>query len=245
MEKSIKKMKFYVPMMLLTGTLTFLSPLGTMNVNAEEEEEVLYEEEVGEEKQEKIDEEKNVDNVPSGLPVEKEERKIEEATAENNENQAINADPNKYLDNENYYPETDPSENNGQYIPDSVKDEVDIKLSQPSETPKDETPSETPDNETPSETPENETTVSTPSATPTATPVVTTEIPKMGTDQSYFNKVTGSVTLGVLVLSALVALIKKLKNATKYSSLMAEIEEKKAEEIVKEEKSEKNLTKKR
>lgn len=194
---NIKKMAFYVPVFALVGTLSFASPNNTIVAHAQEEEEVLYEEQKGGETQEKNDESTKVENTPTSVGIPEKKPEIVEADADNNQNQAINADPNQYLDNSNYYPATDPSSNPGEFIPEGTKDEVDIKFPP--------TPPETP--------PE----------TPPVTPPPT--IPKMGADSEYDIKILGCFYAGLAGLWALYALIKRVGLTFVLAKNRAEMEE--------------------
>ena len=218
--KEFKKLKFYLPMLTLAGSLALLQPI---TVYAEEEEEILYEEEGEEYSQEAIDN-STAENVQTTAGQDTQGKTIEEATAENNENAAINADANLYLDNTNYFPATDTSENPGAYIPESARDEVDAKLGNPGDN-----PGGTPETGTPE----------------TGTPNI--PIPKMGITLNDYNKKTLTTTGALLVLAALYKLIKTA--AYKFSSsralkVVAKKESKLSKESKKKAKQEKKKLKK-
>lgn len=219
--KEFKKLKFYLPMLALTGSLVLLQPI---NVHAEEEEEVLYEEQDDNYTQEEIDG-STVENTQTTAGKDIEEKKIEEATADKNQNAAINADPNQYLDNTNYYPATDDSENPGEYIPDSVQDEVDRKLHIP----------DTPD--TPDE-PDEPDEPNTPEVPDTPVPV-----PKMGITLNDYNKKTLSVTASLLVLAALASLVKKIARKSAYKDEVKVVAKKESKLFKKNKKNKKNKKK--
>ena len=226
--KEFKKLKFYLPMLTLAGSLALLQPI---TVYAEEEEEILYEEEGEEYSQEAIDN-STAENVQTTAGQDTQGKTIEEATAENNENAAINADANLYLDNTNYFPATDTSENPGAYIPESARDEVDAKLGNPGDKPGDK-PGDNPGGTPETGTPETE------------TPNI--PIPKMGITLNDYNKKTLTTTGALLVLAALYKLIKTA--AYKFSSsralkVVAKKESKLSKEMKKKAKQEKKKLKK-
>lgn len=228
--KEFKKLKFYLPMLALTGSLALLQPL---NVHAEEEEEVLYEEQNDTYTQEAIDD-STAENTQTTAGQDTEEKTIEESDAENNENAAINADSNQYLDNTNYYPGTDTSENPGNYIPESAQDEVDRKLGNPGNPGKPNTPG-TPD------THDNPDTQNTPETT--VVPETPVTVPKMGLTLSDYNKKTLSTTAILLALAALLKMVSKIRYKIACSKELKVVSKRESEVLKENKKNKKNKKK--
>lgn len=213
--KKIKKLAYYAPVFALVGTISLFSPDNTIIAHAEEEE-VLYEETEGGELQEEIDESVVPENTITPIVPEVTPAPIEDATAEDNQNQIINADPNFYFDNSDYFPATDTSENPGTTIPEDTEDEVDVKGLEPTPEPEPEP--------TPTPTPE-------PTPVPTPTPEIPDkptppDIPKMGEDfGGNYIKVAETTFLGGLVLLALKSLIKHIAKRIRIANNRAQAEE--------------------